>query len=368
VPPEEFDWSLGEEADLDAETTPVGERGAQVASTNRLDVQQQLSAAIEGDQGEQEADSGDADAQGRQRDERGRFASQQTDGEGADEAQTEQGETGDEQGLILGKFKSVDDLVQSYQEAERRLSTQGNEVGTLRQELAEMRGALSQIQSRSDEPQQAQITEDLVSQVDELAVNNPQGAATWALENQPLLYNRVMQIWATNDPLAASRFEGALMREQLKQEMEERITQQYGPVAQTVTEQTQASQFDSAWKTVATKYPDLATYGQHMMDAAASAPELAQSLQTGDVPSKERLIENLYWLAKGRQADTIAAAATDLGRQQQQQTAAEKRSAAVASGSSSQARGEKTNIESWKEQFLEAPTTSIADGLREFRR
>jgi hypothetical protein len=355
----DFDWSLGvEEDDTIDKPTPVSERGAKLAETNRLNVQSQ--APEEDDQGDAHDDAADDSGDAAEQ----RDASEVGGGDAAGEDEGDSGDDGGSDALILGKFKTQGELEKAYREAEQRLGQQSNEVGQLRRDLDEQKGAISAMQSSSNAPQ---ITDDLVSQVDELASENPQGAAMWALENQPLLYNRVMQIWAGTDPLGAGRFENALMRDQMQQEMTEQFEKKYGSTVSTVTEQTQASQFDTAWRAVATKVPDLADRADAMMEAAAAAPELAAALQSGDVASKERLIENLYWLAKGKQADHLAAAATDLGRQQQKDASARKRGASVASGSSAQARGEKTNIESWKEQFLEAPSTSIADNLREKR-
>jgi hypothetical protein len=63
-----------------------------------------------------------------------------------------------EEKLILGKFKSQDDLVQAYQEAERKISTYGQDTSKARQELEQLRGQVWQLQQYLQKPQTPQPT------------------------------------------------------------------------------------------------------------------------------------------------------------------------------------------------------------------
>lgn len=323
---EDFDWSLGE--------------SAEATSTENGVVEEVHEPGV--------SDQGD-----RQRDANGRFVASKAD-EGVAGGDDADGEADEQVGdLILGKFKSVDDLVAAYQNAEQRLGSQGNELGELRKAVE----ALSEkLPEHTEQQQYAPVDENTVSALDELAEANPQQAAIWALQNQPVLYDRVMEIWFANDPRSAGRFENGLALAQIEQ----KISQQVAPFQA----DTQQRQFAVAWSNVAAKHPDFASLETGIQEAAEAAPELAQALQTGDVAAKERLIENLYRLAKGMQADTLAAAAAEKAKQQSSQTEAEKLKAGVASASAAQSRGEKGGIQSWKEKaFLDAPATSIWEGL-----
>ena len=79
------------------------------------------------------------------------------------ETQTEkksEGQSSDPK-LILGKFKSTEDLTKAYQELEKLQGSQSSELGTLRENLAGMRdmqSALNQLQSIFDSQQTLQET------------------------------------------------------------------------------------------------------------------------------------------------------------------------------------------------------------------
>ena len=66
------------------------------------------------------------------------------------EKKSEEGKSSDPSKLILGKFKSTEDLTKAYQELEKLQGTQASELGTLRTNLAgmrEMQNVLSQFQT-----------------------------------------------------------------------------------------------------------------------------------------------------------------------------------------------------------------------------
>lgn len=325
----EFDWSLG-----DAETTSTVE-----------------------DDGHTENDDSDTD---QARDPRGRFVAKEASGDSKDGSPDNSdkgtaGESKQDDDLLLGKFKSVDDLAEAYKNLEKHAGSQGNELGDLRKQVEEIKTKVD----REPEPQYAAVDTETINALDELAEKNPVEAARWALQYQPLLYDRVMEVWFGNDPRGASRFETSLTLGAAKQEWVKEIA----PALQPLQRQSQEQEFARAWATVGQKYPDMESHAEAMLEAAKTAPELAAALQSGDMASKERLIENLLFLARGRQADTLASAAVEAARTQKTKAQSEKLAAAVASGSSKEAREEKTGIAAWKEQFVQAPETSIWAGL-----
>lgn len=348
--PQNFDWSLGDATnDPGGETTPVGERGAHEATPNEgIDVQGTYFANAAAGDAEQTADD--------------------TDGAGEAEAPEEAPAAPE---LILGKFKSQEALQEAYENLERFSGQRNQEIGSLREELAELRGAVNARPTQTPEPP-GMVPDWLETGLSD----NPRDTMVWIMENQPHLYDTALNTWAEMGPqatIAAGRFDNLVERERTKFELaqqSEQLREQVAPVAQSYQEQAQQAQFNTAFLTVADKYPAMKdpSFADKMMETAAAAPELAAALQSGDVASKARMVENLYYLTMGRQADNIRDTAAQQGRNAAQQLVDEKLSAGVATGSSTTARGEKTAVESWKEQFLGAPNTSILNGLTEVKR
>lgn len=63
-------------------------------------------------------------------------------------------EKSDEEKLILGKFKTQEDLVDAYQEAEKRISRYGQYSSRAKKELEQLRGQVAQLQRYVKEAQQ----------------------------------------------------------------------------------------------------------------------------------------------------------------------------------------------------------------------
>lgn len=232
------------------------------------------------------------------RDEKGRFAAK--------------AESKDD--LLLGKFRSVDDLAAGYSELEQALGRQGQEIGQLRQYVTE------QPQSAPDQG--------TIDWFDEQIEQNPQGAAVWALQNDRsgALYNRAMDAWYNEQPRQAGGFEREMEMSQLVQA----ISHQQAPLVQ----QAQQQEFVQAWQQAFSKIPDLSEHVEEIMGAAETAPEILIPLQRGSLADKQRVIENLYWLAKGRKADTLTEATQQYAFQQAQSEKSAAQAAAVAPTSS----------------------------------
>jgi hypothetical protein len=178
-------------------------------------------------------------------------------------------------------------------------------------------------------------------------------AAVWALQNQPLLYDRIMDAWFESSPREASRFETAMMLDQQQHQFDS----QNQPLRQ--LEQTEG--FKQAWANVAQAHPDLEQVAQTIGELEAVAPALARDVLEGpDLPTRQRALENLYYLAKGRQADTAVEAATQQSRAQTEDIVAEKLAATV-TGATSSPQGETSvdPLKAWKQNFLEPEPTSI---------
>ena len=241
------------------------------------------------------------------RDEKGRFTAKQEPDE-----------------LLLGKFRSVDDLASGYSNLEQELGRQAQEIGWLR--------------SQAEAPDETSYAPDqrTVDWFDEQVDENPRGAAIWAMQNDRsgALYNRAMDAWYEVQPRQAGGFEREMEMGQLAQV----ISYQQAPLVQ----QAQQQEFVQAWQQAFSKIPDLSEHVDAIMSAAESAPEILIPLQRGSLADKQRVIENLYWLAKGRKADTLTEAAQQFASQQAQSERTAAQAAAVAPASSfavSEAKG-----------------------------
>ena len=195
----------------------------------------------------------------RVRDDRGRYIKKEEFGE-----------------LILGKYKTAEDAIRGHEELQKLLDRQAAELGELRQ----------QVQAQ----QTPQVAGDWFSQ---LAEQNPQQAAVWALQNnQTPLYEQVMDYWYDNDAKNASRFESQLLVAQERQRWES----QFKPMQ----EQHGVHSMNEALRSVAVKIPDVYNQMEGMLQTAKEFPYIVRELEAGNPSSREKAIEALYYLANAR--------------------------------------------------------------------
>lgn len=273
-------------------------------------------------------------------------------------AETEPAE--EEVTLIGGKFKSQDDLLKAYEEAQRKLGEQGSELGELRR----LREEFEEFASSFEEDEPAQMSPHEVAAYSDQIQENPSHVAVWALQNgHDLLYDSaIRQLYDIGDIFTANRLEQARMMAA----MQAQVRQTIEPLEQPVQRMTQNQEFNQAWRAVAEKMPDLNKFADAIQEAATTAPEVVGALRQGDMASKERVIENLYWLAKGRQAETFQEAAKEVARQTAEDNQRAKAEATVASASSSPTRGDtgKTWKDDLKESIMSAASeNSLMDGF-----
>jgi len=261
------------------------------------------------------------------------------------EAQPEQ-ETAQEasERLYAGKYKSEQELEDAYLELQQRMGSQGNELG-------EVRGRLAQLEQASYQQQQPQYNYSL-EQVVEAAESNPQETAVWAIQNAPESYDTVMDVWYQVDAKGASRFEQQIMAQALR----EQIRMEMAPAVAPMMEMGQQSAFYQAWSEVAKANPEINNYTRQIVETAEAVPEIIGLLRNGDLESKQRTITQLYWMARGRNADTLAAAAQGVLQEQQNQNQQAKSQAQVvtSSGVSNADTTSQDRVAAWKRQFREA--------------
>ena len=162
-----------------------------------------------------------------------------------------------------------------------------------------------------------------------------------------------MDSWYEMQPRQAAAFERQMEQAQM-------VAYQQAQLAP-IQQQAQQTEFVQAWQEAFGKFPDLGDHVDAIMEAAQSAPEILIPLSQGTQADKQRVIENLYWLAKGRQADSLAEAAT---QQATQQATAEKAAiqAAVVAPASSLAVAEDKGP-SQAESIRGTAPPSISEGL-----
>lgn len=235
----------------------------------------------------------------------------------------------------LTQFKSVADALKSYRELQGLQGRQAQEIGEIRQQLQEF-AAVQQRQPVS---------------YDDL---DPADAAQIAWERGDTTATKAaLEQWKVDDPFAAAVWVGNVQRQAEIAQLREEYAATLAPVQQRNQEQTIAS----AYHAVASRLPDINQFGDAIMEAAQSAPEVVAALKSGTAQDAERVFENLYWLAKGRQADTVTAAAQQAQAEQTEANRQAKAQAVVANVSSRPTSVEgKDAIDRFKQSILGVET------------
>jgi len=263
------------------------------------------------------------------RDEMGRFAAKEA-------------ELGEEQPLIAGRFRSHEELEKAYLALDSEFGRRNQEWGDLRKEMAALREAIPQPQ-----PQSVPLTQDVVSWVDEQVAENPHGIAEWARQNDPsgVLYNRVLDAWYELAPRQASAFE----RQQELQHFQGMLAQQQAPLVEAAQQQ----KVTEAFLAVRAELPDIDKYAEQILAEAQANPELLAPLASGTAPDRERVIRNLYRLARSEEANTVASAVGQELAQRAEQAEAARQQAFVATGSATSDPEHKTPEERWLEEVFD---------------
>lgn len=239
--------------------------------------------------------------------------------------------------LIGGKFKSVDDLLKSYQELESDRGRLGNEVGELRR-LVEERFV--------EQPQQPQQPFMGYGPSDDQIEDAPVEIAQWALQQgDERTYQRALTtMYESGDPtlaVQATRLELARGTAPLYQQLQE-LKQQHG--------QAQTNRDMAEWGRT---HPDAKQYETRMVEIASQRPEIQQALDSGD-PAMQRLaLDHLYTIAAseaGPKPDNFAQAVRDAARDAQQEAAD---AAVITSGKAAQDAPKPTAADKLGEQWAE---------------
>lgn len=262
------------------------------------------------------------------------------------------------------------EALERHKNAESLIGRQGNDLGKLREEIAELRGevkAQRELAPAAQQQAQPMSSEDLEEMV---AEHGGQAVALWAVNNRPDLYDRVHRIWRVDEPDDAAdfRLEYKLHQQRLElQAAQAAATGQQQP-DEWVAAQKQQATINQTLAAVSTEAEDWDTIAPHMLAALEQVPQRVAAMIVSADP-EERLDAVRIVADKARILSVGKAAATT---KQKEAATARKKSATVASGSLRPAgkpeggSEEMTSEErqaAFKKALLETQTTSVSEGL-----
>lgn len=231
--------------------------------------------------------------------------------------------------LHAGKYKSVEELERGYLELQTFAARQGTDVGeqrALSQALAER---LAVLESKTSAPAHRQITPEFIDQ-------NPGAAAQIAYEQgDTATLGAAYQQWTLEDPAAAATWVGERRLQEARQEFEARAKQledRFIPFQQQ-QEQNQLTQG------VQQLPEDVRSFLQNVdtvQNLATEFPTLGNAIVSGSASERLNAIQALHGIHRGRTADTLTQATTDVARTIAQEAQAVRDEAYVASATSSQ--------------------------------
>ena len=321
--------------------------------------------------------SGLTTEESRPRDEHGRFLpkpeAEPVEEAGAAPAEAEQQEPdpvqevieqhgGDAAAALVAALKERD-------EAQSLIGRQGNEVGDLRQQLAELKGRFEQAQEHVPAVSPVPFLDAATSEGIENMVAEQGGHATmsWVVENRPDLIDAVVNSWKVEDPVGAAEFVARKAAyETMSQFQPQAVTPD--PILEDLrTEKAIAVALDSAKEGLTEG--EWTAIKPFLPDELSKAPQIIQgAIMSPDKDTRQQGINALVQLTKGR---AIAEATAQAKAEQVAASVAGKQAAQVATGSLRPVtKGEtgepKTSEEisaAFRDALLATETTSVRDGL-----
>lgn len=247
--------------------------------------------------------------------------------------------------------KSPAEIAQMHSELEQRLGQQGQELGELRRVVTE------RLSTPAAEPVVPPWeSPDTLSGFEEYVLTNPQAALSHITTNQPQLYDRAIEVWGQLDPLAASRYDARHVASETRAQYDAQLAALRQPVVQSQNDQ----MLQQAYVNVANKNPLLAQVAADIPALMEENPEFKVLLGNGDIPTRERALNNLVSIAAQRRG-----VAQSPDPEAVAQAAAQKKVAAtVVSGSAGADRPSGENpVDQMKQRLLVSEGTSVQDEL-----
>jgi hypothetical protein len=231
--------------------------------------------------------------------------------------------------LHAGKYKSVEELERGYLELQQFTARQGTDVGEQRALAQALAERLAVLESKADAPARQNITPDFIEQ-------NPGAAAQLAYEQgDQTALGAAYQQWSLEDPAAAATWVGERRLQEARQEFEQRAKQledRFIPFQQ-AQEQSQLTQ---GVQQLPEDVRSFLTDVDAVQSLATEFPTLGNAIVSGSPSERLNAIQALHGIHRGRTADTLGQAASDVARAVAQEAQAVRDEAYVASSTSSQ--------------------------------
>lgn len=331
-----------------------------------------------------------------QRDEGGRFAPAATDsGEKTPAAVPEEGQTAE------GEETTVDPAVASWlqqhdgdaeaalaalvkerEHAQSLIGTQGNKLGEMERQLAELQGYVSALgQNAEPVPDLPLANDDLVEGLETLhEQRGARGMMEWVIEHRPDLIDTAEQVWAAEDPVTAAGFRARREAFQVLGSQEAAAAPPtLDPVLESMRqERALGDTIDQVRAELAISDEDWAAVRDQITPAFEddSTPSLIRNAVVSNDPTQQyEGMKNLMQVARSRALAASTASATEQASTAAAAQAAERKQAArVATGSLRPAgaatpgqpaaeMSKEDRTKAFHEALLKTEVTSVADGL-----
>lgn len=228
--------------------------------------------------------------------------------------------------LILGKFKSADELAAAYQELESFKGRQQSEIGQLRQALEERFTAIEQQAARPAAP----------ASWDDLIEDNPAQAVKLAYEHgETSQLRRAAEAWEQVSPGAYDLWADNV---RMRAENEERFAR-YDAALAPVQQQATTSALVDGVAGLRAKYPDIHEFVQtdQFAELAEQIPLAKKALLGGTPDEVVSAVEVVYLSHRGRASDNLKDTARDVARSAAEEAQTMREEAFVASATATTA-------------------------------
>lgn len=302
------DFALPGDAALIAAITENNAAGATADAADNADTAVEESATAEA-----------STTDGRPRDEKGRFVPAADEGETTEtapaEAEPVPAQTPE---LILGKFKTNEELAAAYRELDAFRGQQANEIGELRRQVEQVREQTA--------PQAPQY--DAAAIQDHFAANPtailPAIQQAYAADDRTLVYLGIRALEDV-DPVLAE----GLRIEIAKRDAVSEMTEQVRPAMA----QAENQEFQGRAQDLAARYPGIGDFiaGQDIAALAEQFPLQKRAIVEGSPEDRFSAIESLYLIHRGRATDNLTDTTQRVARETAEQAAALREEGFVAS-------------------------------------
>lgn len=232
--------------------------------------------------------------------------------------------------LYAGRYKTVEELEKAVEEKEAFIRSQTDEVGEGRKAKAQLELLQEQLAQTRTQPTFAPTPS---STIDGLLEQGRYQEAAQLTQQNPYLYQQVMEAWSVEAPFAAMDFHAQNREENLQRQ----ITAQINPQVEAAARLVQQNELANALQVVANAHDDfgeiIGALDENRLSEIIQGGFPQQILEglTGDLAAKQAVFETLYRWAKADQAGTINQAVQQAVTEQQQRAETAKMQATVAS-------------------------------------